>query len=215
MKQRPRVRATTKRDVILFLAANRRDTETRALDHEARAIYLELELSGYGDRFEFVTRWAAERLDLLRELRKLKPTILHFSGHVVTPEAFAQTLEAIGPSVTLVVLNACYTASIAKALLARVDSVDCVVGTSAGIRDDAARTFAIGFYGGLGEHESNRAAFKQGTAAILLAGLPGADMVPTWCISWCVTTRVPTRGCGHSLPRTRTASTAARRRSRI
>src|SRR3954469_17381257 len=91
---------------------------------------------------------------------------------VVTPEASAQTLDAAGASVRLVVLNACYTASIAKALLAHVD---CVVGMSGAIHDDAARNFAIGFYGGLGEYESIAAAFKQGRAAIHLDGLPDAD----------------------------------------
>jgi hypothetical protein len=198
--------------VILFLAANPRDTGRRALDREARAIYVELKRTGYRERFDFVTRWAAEPLDLLRELRELKPTIVHFSGHgarpvatadlaeardvavttapsgggpasvvfdgvngcsqVVTPEAFAQTLDAAGASVRLVVLDACYTAPIAEALHAHVD---CVVGLSGAIHDDVARSFAIGFYGGLGEHESVAAAFKQGRAAINLDGLHDAD----------------------------------------
>ncbi|HEX3758766.1 MAG TPA: CHAT domain-containing protein, partial [Kofleriaceae bacterium] len=197
--------------MILFLAANPRDTGRLALDREARAIHVELKRSGYRDRFEFVTRWAAEPLDLLRELRELKPTIVHFSGHgarspgtadreqgrdvvaiapaaeelrgvmfdsaegrghVVTPEAFSQTLDAAGASVRLVVLNACYTAPIAEALLAQVD---CVVGMSGAIHDDTARNFAIGFYGGLGEYESIAAAFKQGRAAIHLDGVSEAD----------------------------------------
>jgi hypothetical protein len=66
---------------ILFLAANPLGTDRLALDREARAIQMELERSGFRDRFELVTRWAVEPLDLLRELRKLKPTVLHFSGH--------------------------------------------------------------------------------------------------------------------------------------
>ena len=66
---------------ILFLAANPVGTGRLALDKEARAIQVELERSGFRDSFELVTRWAAEPLDLLRELRKLKPTIVHFSGH--------------------------------------------------------------------------------------------------------------------------------------
>jgi len=43
------------------------------------------------------------------------------------------------------------------------------------IRDDAARSFAIGFYGGLGERESIAAAYAQGCAAISLEGLTDAD----------------------------------------
>jgi hypothetical protein len=50
--------------------------------------------------------------------------------------------------------------------------VDCVVGTSGSIRDDAARSFAIGFYGGLGEREAVAAAYRQGRAAIALEGSP-------------------------------------------
>ena len=83
MKQPSQAGAATKKHVILFLAANTHDTGRLALDREARAIHVELKRSGYRDRFDFVTRWAAEPLDLLRELRELKPTIVHFSGHGV------------------------------------------------------------------------------------------------------------------------------------
>src|SRR5215471_11188027 len=81
MKQLLQARTATQKHVILFLAADPRDTGRLALDREARAIHLELKRSGYRDRFDFVTRWAAEPLDLLRELRELKPSIVHFSGH--------------------------------------------------------------------------------------------------------------------------------------
>jgi len=210
MKQPPRARPATKH-VILFLAANPRDTGRLALDREAHSIHLELKRTGYRDRFDFVTRWAVEPLDLLRELRELKPTIVHFSGHgirpaaatdlaqgrdvaaaaapsgdppggvifdgaggrgqVVTPDAFVQTLAAVGGQVRLVVLNACFTEAMAAALVAHAD---CVVGVTGAIHDDAARSFAIGFYGGLGERASIAAAFAQGTAAIDLEGLPDA-----------------------------------------
>src|SRR3954464_3257018 len=72
---------------ILFLAANPVGTSPLALDRQAHAIQDELERSGHRDRFELVTRWAVEPLDLLRELRKLKPTVVHFSGHGSTGEA--------------------------------------------------------------------------------------------------------------------------------
>ena len=80
--------------------------------------------------------------------------------------------DAAGPSVKLVILNACYSESQAAALLTHVD---CVIGMHGSIHDDAARSFAIGFYGGLGERESAAAAYKQGCAAIRLEGLSDAD----------------------------------------
>ena len=194
--------------VILFLAANPAGTDRLALDREARAIQHELERARCGHRFEFISRWAAEPLDLLRELRKLRPTVVHFSGHgervanepqcdvqarrdvsavvgreepnglcfqgpdgravVVSPEALCKTFRSTAPTVKLVVLNACYTASQAEAL---VGHVECVLGMNGSIHDVAARSFAIGFYGGLGERESIAAAYQQGCAAIGLEGL--------------------------------------------
>ena len=175
-----------KKHTILFLAANPIGTDRIALDREARAIRKELESAGLGDCFELETRWAVEPLDLLRELRRLKPTVVHFSGHggerglmfqnasgrsqIVTTEALVATVGAAGASVRLVVLNACYSESHADALLAHVD---CVVGTDGPILDTDARNFAIGFYGGLGEREPVAAAFAQGRAAISLGRQPG------------------------------------------
>ena len=200
---------------ILFLAANPLGTDRVALDREARAIQVELERSGFRDRFELVTRWAAEPLDLLRELRRLKPTVVHFSGHgtagiaghapgpephrdidiepghnggeprpglffqgpdgrpqLVSTQALEATFGAAGASVKLIVLSACYSELNAQALLRHVG---CVVGMSGAIADDAARSFAIGFYGGLGERESIAAAYAQGCAAISLQGLADHD----------------------------------------
>ena len=161
--------------IILFLAANPLGTDRCALDAEARAIEMELERSGHRDRFELVTRWAAQPLDLLRELRKFRPTVVHYAGHsgidglyfeapmgmgveVVSPAALQETFDAVGRSVRVVVLNGCYSDVHADALLMHAD---CVVGTDGAIRDDAATRFAIGFYGGLGAGES--AAFANAT----------------------------------------------------
>lgn len=173
---------------ILFLAANPIGIDQLALDREAKAIQAELERTGYGHRFEFVTRWAVEPLDLLREMRKLKPTVVHFSGHggqqglwfqsftdgigLVTSDALKDVFGAAGSSVKVVVLSACYSLQQADALL---DHVDCVIGMSDAILDEAARHFSIGFYGGCGDHESIDTAFKQGCAAISLSGLVHDD----------------------------------------
>jgi hypothetical protein len=78
---------------------------------------------------------------------------------VVSVTALRETFCAVGSSVKLVVLNACYSEVQAEALLAHVG---CVVGMDGSIQDDAARNFTIGFYGGLGEHESVAAAYRLG-----------------------------------------------------
>jgi hypothetical protein len=115
------ISATMAKHTILFLAANPIGTDRLALDREARSIHAELRRSGYRDRFVFESRWAVEPLDLLRELRELKPTVVHFSGHsgqdglrlqtaeggtqLVSPSALAEAFGAAGPSVKLVVLS--------------------------------------------------------------------------------------------------------------
>ena len=57
-------------------AVSSRLARSAVLGSEARSIHAELRRSGYRDRFDFVTRWAAEPLDLLRELRELKPAVV-------------------------------------------------------------------------------------------------------------------------------------------
>jgi len=93
-------------------------------------------------------------------------------AQVVSPEAIADTFGAAGASVQLVVLSACYGEAAAEALLAHVD---CVVGMRGALHDQAARAFAIGFYGALGDHESVAAAYRHGNAAIRLEGLSEAE----------------------------------------
>lgn len=66
---------------ILFLAANPFDGDRLALGREARAIREELQRAIYRECFDVIQRWDAEPLDPLRELRDLRPTIVHFSGH--------------------------------------------------------------------------------------------------------------------------------------
>ena len=186
----PMPRSPMTANTILFMAANPAGTDARALAEQARAIQAELERAGHRDRFAFETRWAAQPLDLLREMVKLKPTVVHFCGgrladsrgaapaagvyfqgpdghaQLVSGEALARAFDAVG-SVKLVVLDACYSELHADAIAAHID---CVVGMAGGIVDQAATSFSIGLYGGIGEGESVAAAFKQGCAAIGMTG---------------------------------------------
>lgn len=188
------------RHTILFIAANPGGTDRQALDREARDIELELRRTGFGSRFELRTWWAAEPLDLLREIRLRQPIVVHFSGRGAPPDggssptlhggadpghggaglyfqgphgeprlvstaALEETFQAVGSSVQLVVLNACYAEAQAAALAMHVP---CVVGVRGNVRDDAARAFAIGFYGAIGDRYSVAEATAQGRAAMRL-----------------------------------------------
>src|ERR1043166_3954505 len=102
------------KQIILFMASDQRGDEARAIEDELRR-------SGYRERFQFQTRWAAQPLDLLREVRTLRPSIIHFCGRggtsglyfqtqrgdsqLVAPGAIAEAIAAAGSSVRLAVLS--------------------------------------------------------------------------------------------------------------
>ena len=169
---------------ILFLAAN------DAGAARARAIQNELAAGTARERFAFVTRFAATSNDLLSELRKLKPTVVHYCGdgnqqglyfqaengpaQLVSTAALAETFGATGDSVKLLVLDADHSELHADALLPHVG---CVVGVSGRIGDEAACSFASGFYGGLGDSQSVEAAYRQGLAATSLKGSSARDRI--------------------------------------
>jgi hypothetical protein len=205
-----------KKHIILFLAANPAGTAALKLDEEARAIQEELQRATQRDEFAFVTRMAARPLDLLRALRDVRPTIVHFAGHAgadgtdgadragedgppdratrdilpatlgggiyltgddglparVTRDKLLATVGAAGQSVQIVVLNACSTEDLAKALC---ELVPVCVGTSARIGDDAARMFSVGFYGALASGESAERACLHGKAAMHLVATGDHD----------------------------------------
>jgi hypothetical protein len=166
---------------ILFLAANPTGLPERRLDQQARQIQNEIQFSSDRDRFEFVPRLAAQPMDLLRELRRIRPSVVHFSGHpgfdgiyltdecgrpaTITPDALYDTFGAAGQSVQVIVLNGCAAHHVGEALR---NFVPVCVGTPTSTSDEAARAFSIGFYGALASKETVATASAQGKAAMSL-----------------------------------------------
>lgn len=88
---------------------------------------------------------------------------------LVTARALKMMIKAAAASARVVVLNACYSGLQAKALRT---VVDCVVGMTGAIRDDAARSFAVGFYRALGNRRSIGNAVEQAIATLAAKQLP-------------------------------------------
>ena len=177
---------TSKRRIIVsFLGANPTHAPALALDEEARAIGENLRKSKHRDDIEIRTRWAVRPGDLQQILLEDQPTIVHFSGHgtadaklilhssdntndtLINTDALADLFRALRDNIRVVVLNACYSKPQAQAI---VREIDFVVGMSASIRDDAARSFAAAFYRALAFGRSMSKAFELGTNAIDLEG---------------------------------------------
>lgn len=168
---------------ILFLAASPQDNVTLRTAEEARTIELALRQASHP--FTLLHHGAVQVDDLQQHLLRHQPHIVHFSGHGSTQNAiFLQ--DAAGKSVAVqatalrdlfrlgqphlrcVLLNACSTAPQAAAI---AEVVDCVIGMSAAIRDDAAQLFAVAFYGALAAGQSVKTAFAAGCNRLDLSQL--------------------------------------------
>lgn len=171
---------------ILFLAANPKDSARLRLDEEVKRVEQGLERSKHRDRFRLIQKWAVTAIDLRRALLDYKPLVVHFSGHgsdtdalllendegnlaEVSTEALADLFELSSTYVRCVLLNACYSVVQGKAI---VKHIPHVIGMERAIGDGAAIEFAVGFYDALGAGEDFEKAFRYGSNAISLKGIP-------------------------------------------
>jgi len=171
---------------ILFFASNPQGTNILNLGKEVRTITKKIRESEHRDSLEFVTAWAAQPTDLLDEINKHNPAIVHFSGHgagkeglifmddhdkpgTVSTDALKKLFSTVKGKIQLVVLNACFTDIQGQAISG---VIDCVVGMSKSIGDEAAILFAAYFYSALGYEHSVKEAFEQGKTALMLKNIP-------------------------------------------
>ena len=170
---------------ILFLAANPNDTAKLRLDEEIRSIDLALQQSEYRNNFDIKQHWAVRVADLQSYLLRHKPNIVHFSGHgsssseiilednhgdskPVPTHALSQLFNLFKDNIRCVVLNACYSKTQAEAI---AKHIDCVIGMSKAIGDEAAINFAKAFYQVLGFGRDVKTAFDSGCLQIDLESL--------------------------------------------
>lgn len=169
---------------LLFLSANplyvdslRPDAGPQRLPcDEHRAIKDAVLRARYRDSLCIEPHHGTRPEDILPELRRVTPQVVHFSGHGfadgagivlqsdadayhrVTPDALLAVFQSFAPQPRLVVLNGCHTDASARALA-------CVIEAAIGVRgqlDDAlACTFAAEFYAALAAAESVQRAFEQ------------------------------------------------------
>lgn len=173
----------------LFLAANPAVTSRLALDEEIRLIEEMVRKARYRNTLAFQSAWAVRPDDLLQLLNEHQPHIVHFSGHgigeglqlagengearLVTTQALKRLFTALKDNIRLILLNACYSREQAQAL---VEVIDCVIGMSESIGDEAATIFAASFYRALGFGRSVQNAFDQGLVALSVANIPEEDI---------------------------------------
>ena len=159
---------------LLLVASNPAASAAMKLSAEARAIEVELARICKRHDLTFDTRWTANPLELMRELRKLRPSVLHLCGtsHALGPDELADTISAAG-AVKLVVLGGCGSDAHSLALRAQVP---CVIGIPASAGEATIRTFSAALYRGLGTGEPVQTAFVEAVTAVQAASLAGADL---------------------------------------
>jgi WD40 repeat protein len=171
--------ANEAQETILICAANPIAEHYLSLDKEVREIQNGLRYSR--KHFDIRQQWATRPVDLRRALLDCRPNFVHFCGHgageagivlegqLVEADALAELFRLFSSSIKCVVLNACYSAIQAHAIVRNIDSV---VGMNKAIGDSAAIEFSTAFYDALGAGETVDFAFELGCNAIQLAGIP-------------------------------------------
>lgn len=166
--------------VILFLAANPKDTSRLRLDEEASRIEKALQRSAFRDRLKLVHKMAVQIPDLRRALLDTAPGIVHFSGHgsdlgriyledptghaqEVSAEALGNFLRIFREHIRVVILNACYSELQAEEI---VKHGIPVIGMRSSVPDKAGVEFSEAFYDALGAGKSLDFAFELGCSAI-------------------------------------------------
>ena len=171
--------------VILFLAANPRDSGRLRLDQELRDVAEGLQRAQKRDQFKLEQRLAVRPRDIQRAILDISPQIIHFSGHgtgeqglifedeigntkLVSGDALAGLFELFADQINCVVLNGCYSEVQAKVI---AQHIPYVIGMNQAIGDKPAIEFSVGFYDALGAGRSIEFAYKLGCTAIRMAGI--------------------------------------------
>lgn len=177
---------------LLFLAANPIETERLLLDQEGRMISQHLRACRLGHQIQLISRWAVQPDDILFAMNEDRPDIIHFSGHgsesgelrfvdsggSSAPLDVATLRRVFGvfrDMVRLVVLNACFSSKQAKAIS---QLLDCTIGMSREIPDQAARLYSASFCRGIGYGANLKDVHEQGILSMCLGGFHQQQCIP-------------------------------------
>lgn len=179
------------RTLKLFLSlANPRDNVRLQLGEELRQIKQALKSSDSRE-LELHVEYEARVDDVWKVMTEERPQVVHFSGHSsehatelvddqgythsVSAENFIELFRTTNDSfLELVIMNSCSSAEQARAF---TEFVDCSIGMTTPIYDDAAVDFSKVFYTALAQGRTVKTAFDQARAVLVAKGLTADDVV--------------------------------------
>ena len=173
---------------ILFVGASPRDVPQLRIDEEIREIRQTIMAGRDRDRISVDTLWAARPRDITQALYSFSPHFVHFAGHgggeeesfaaeddagfahVIPPDGLVDAFLAVGGDVHCVIVNACRTQGLARAL---TKAVPYTIGMRQPVGDRSAIWFSIGFYQALAAGRPVETSFRAGVAQMKMA--PGGQ----------------------------------------
>jgi hypothetical protein len=180
---------------ILYLAADPMNISLRPrLGGEVRDIYNKIKIATNRDLFEMNVQWVVRPGDLVKALLTVRPNIVHLTGHgtnepgiyleddagkkkQVSGQALADLFQQFKGDVRIILLNNCYTESLAKSLN---QVVDFVVGTNTELGQESALSFIGPFYRALAYGYSVDTAFKLAQNKLCLDDIPDSNTPILW-----------------------------------
>ncbi|MCM5557454.1 CHAT domain-containing protein [Pleomorphomonas sp. JP5] len=182
IKKTKPVRQTVK---ALMLLAAPKDANRLRLDEEVRDLKDKLRMVQNAVVDVVVVNEWAVRVDQIQDaLFNEKPQVLHFSGHgdtgvlffedrngdaaPVDTKSFGELIGLHADTVKCVILSACYSENVAKAVRAHVP---WVIGCDQSIADDAAIAFSRAFYRAVANGQDYQTAFRHARNEVSLNGM--------------------------------------------
>lgn len=176
---------------ILFVASSPEDQGVLYAGKEQRKIEEALGLSSEKDNIEFVSKQGAKLTTITRELMRIKPNIVHFSGHgnetglafeddngstkLVSSAAIFNLFSQFNDFVNLIILSACYSSEQAQNIS---NGGIYVIGMNDSVGVDDATSFVEGLYQAIGEGYNFVDAFKMGMVHYLSECTPEDSNIP-------------------------------------
>lgn len=178
---------------ILFLSANPWEASRIEVEKEFKTVRDVIKASRYRDLIDLERIGEVSVAEMTRLIIEYEPHILHFSGHgssegvLIFQDSSSQVRDvaelfrilsqdrSTGPEkkIRCVVLNACYSEKQASEIARHVD---CVVGMSNAIVDEAAIAFSESFYLAIAAGKTVQTAFDLGKNEVARRGIPGQDI---------------------------------------
>jgi hypothetical protein len=154
--------------LVSALAARPKDLISRLSEHRPNVVHF----SGHGLGGAADHRDGTRNLSIAADDQEAQIVLVDEATGGPKPvgqQALVNLFRTRRNKIQLVVLNACWTASQAKAISA---VVDCVVGTNRAMGDEAARVFSTRFYHSLADGGSVRQAFDDAKVELEVHGIP-------------------------------------------